>query len=316
MDDYYGFAAFFSQIGRKNAEDYREKIVYNRLSGEVKHLVTNQNVPPKFLGDEAPETKGKDRREVLATWLTSKDNPYFAPSIANRVWAHFMGVGVVEPVDDIRVSNPPSNPELFDTLGEKLVEYDFDFRALVRDICNSRAYQRSTEANETNAHDNRNYARATVRRIAAESLLDCISQVTESPDKFRGLPLGARAVQIADGSTSNYFLTSFGRSARDTVCECEATTEPSLSQALHLLNGDSVHNKIVAGKTIDRWVKEEKLAPAEVIERIYVRCLSRTPTQEEKQGLLDSLPEEGDSVAALQDIFWAVLNSREFIFNH
>ena len=316
MDDYYGFAAFFSQIGRKNAEDYREKIVYNRFSGEVKHLVTNQNVPPKFLGDEAPETKGKDRREVLAKWLTSKDNPYFAPSIANRVWAHFMGVGVVEPVDDIRVSNPPSNPELFETLGEKLVEYDFDFRALVRDICNSRAYQRSTEANETNAHDNRNYARATVRRIGAESLLDCISQVTESPDKFRGLPLGARAVQIADGSTSNYFLTSFGRSARDTVCECEATTEPSLSQALHLLNGASVHNKIVAGKTIDRWVEEEKLSPAEVIDRIYVRCLSRTPTQEEKQGLLDSLPEEGDGVAALQDIFWAMLNSREFIFNH
>src|SRR6056297_625883 len=259
MDDYYGFAAFFSQIGRKNAEDYREKIVYNRLSGEVKHLVTNQNVPPKFLGDEAPETKGKDRREVLATWLTSKDNPYFAPSIANRVWAHFMGVGVVEPVDDIRVSNPPSNPELFDTLGEKLVEYDFDFRALVRDICNSRAYQRSTEANETNAHDNRNYARATVRRIAAESLLDCISQVTESPDKFRGLPLGARAVQIADGSTSNYFLTTFGRAPRDTVCECEASTDPSLSQALHLLNGSSVSQKVSRDNKVKNWMEKEGL---------------------------------------------------------
>ena len=316
MDDYYGFAAFFSQIGRKNAEDYREKIVYNRSSGEVRHLVSNENVPPKFLGGESPDTRGKDRREVLADWLTADDNPYFASSIANRVWAHFMGVGVVDPVDDVRVSNPPTNPEMLNTLGEKLVEYDFDFRALVRDICNSRAYQRSTESNETNAHDDRNYARAVVRRIAAESLLDCITQVTESPDKFRGLPLGARAVQIADGSTSNYFLTSFGRSARDTVCECEATTEPSLSQALHLLNGNSVHNKITAGKTVDRWVKEEGLSAEQVIDRLYVRCLSRRPTEQEMQDLLQAVPEDGDGVAALQDIFWAVLNSREFIFNH
>ncbi len=319
MDDYYGFAAFFSQIGRKNAEDYREKIVFNRSGGEVKHLVTNENVPPKFLGDEAPETRGKDRREVLADWLTAEDNPYFAPSIANRVWAHFMGVGVVDPVDDIRISNPPSNPELFEALGEKLVEYDFDFRALVRDICNSRAYQRSTASNETNAHDDRNYARAVVRRIGAESLLDCITQVTESPDKFRGLPLGARAVQIADGSTSNYFLTSFGRSQRDTVCECEVTTEPSLSQALHLLNGNSVHNKISGGKTIERWVNDDELSPEEVIERIYIRCLARRPTEKEKEELLASMPDDGDNgdnIAALQDVFWAVLNSREFIFNH
>jgi len=316
MDDYYGFASFFSQVGRKQAEDYREKIIYNRGSGEVNHMVTNKPLPPKFLGGDSPDTRGKDRREVLADWLTRPDNPYFATSIANRVWAHFMGVGLVDEVDDIRVSNPPSNPELFETLGSKLVEYDFDFRRLVRDICNSEAYQRSSKTNATNAHDDRNYAHAVIRRIPAESMLDCICQVTESPDKFRGLPLGARAVQIADGTTTNYFLTTFGRSRRETVCDCEATTEPTLSQALHLLNGTTVSQKITSGKVVQKWLKDEQLSPEQVIDRIYIRSLSRQPTADERQALLASLGDAENKTSALEDIFWAVLNSREFVFNH
>src|SRR5690606_21574165 len=216
------FAAFFAQVGRKQAEDYREFIISNRGGGETRNPVTGQNMKPKFLGGEEPDVAGKDRREVLAQWLTAPENPYFARSIANRVWAHFTGVGLVDEVDDIRASNPPSNPELFDRLGEKLGEYEFDFRRLVRDICASEAYQRSSTPTAENAADTRNYAHATVRRIPAESLLDCISMATASPDKFRGLPLGARAVQIADGATSNYFLTTFGRSPRVTVSECEA----------------------------------------------------------------------------------------------
>ncbi len=316
MDDYYGFASFFSQVGRKNAEDYREQIVYNRGGGEVNHLVTQKPVPPKFLGGEVPDTRGKDRREVVAEWLTSPDNPFFAKSIANRVWAHFMGIGVVEPVDDIRVSNPASNPELFDELGKRLIEYKFDFRRLVRDICNSDAYGRSTATNETNAHDQVNFAHAAVRRVPAETLLDCLCQVTESPDKFRGLPLGARAVQIADGTTTNYFLTAFGRSPRATVCECEATTDPSLSQALHLINGDSVHKKIDSSKIVEKWVNDEKLTRETVIDRIYIRCLSRVPTEKEKADLIESIKDVPDSVLALKDIYWAVLNSREFVFNH
>ncbi|MCC9658063.1 DUF1549 and DUF1553 domain-containing protein [Rhodopirellula halodulae] len=317
MDDYYGFAAFFSQVGRKQAEDYREKIVYNRFSGETKHLVTKQNVPPKFLGGDAPDTKGKDRREVLAEWLVAGDNPFFSTSIANRVWAHFMGSGLVDPVDDIRVSNPPSNPELFDRLGEKLVEYNYDFRKLVRDICTSRAYGRSTKTNDSNAHDTRNYAHATIRRVPAESLLDCICQVTESPEKFSGLPLGSRAVQISDGATSNYFLTTFGRSPRATVCECEATTDPSLSQALHLLNGSSVHNKIVRGGLIKRWINDEKLDPDAILDRIYRRALSRDPSAEEREAVKALLAEEGaQPQAVMEDVFWAVLNGREFVFNH
>lgn len=315
MDDYYGFAAFFCQTGTKGAEDYRERIIYDRRSGEVKHTVTGQTMTPKFLGGEFADTKGKDRRVVMAEWLTSPENPYFSTSIANRVWAHFMGVGIVEPVDDIRVSNPPTNPELFQALGDKLAEYKFDFRQLVRDICNSQAYQRSATPNESNRSDTRNYAYATVRRIPAEMMLDCVSQVTNTKEKFRGLPLGARAVQIADGGTSTYFLDTFGRAPRETVCDCEASTDPSLSQALHLLNGSATSGKISQGKVIDELLKDDA-TPEQALDRLYLRCLSRFPTDAERKELLASIGQAPNPKEGLEDVFWAVLNSREFVFNH
>jgi hypothetical protein len=180
MADYRGFVAFFTQVGRKTGEDPREKIIFNSGGGETKHPVTGQNVPPRFLGEDAPDMKGKDRREVLADWVASPKNPFFAPHIANLVWAQFMGRGIVEPVDDARVSNPPSNPELMQTLADKLVEYKYDMRKLVRDICNSAAYQRTTRPNESNDLDDRNFAKATIRRMRAEVMLDCITQVTET----------------------------------------------------------------------------------------------------------------------------------------
>ncbi len=315
MNDYYGFASFFSQIGRKTGEDYREVIVFNRGGGEVNHPVTKKPVPPTFLGGGQPEIKGQDRREVLAAWITSPDNPYFATSIANRVWAHFTGTGIVEPVDDIRVSNPASNPELFAELGKKLTEYKFDLKQLVRDICNSETYQRTTQPNETNRADTRNYAFAQVRRIPAEMLLDCISEATGTQEKFRGLPLGARAVQIADGSSSNYFLTTFGRSPRTTVCEAESSTDPSLSQALHFLNGNATHGKIVQGKLIKTWLDAGLTVP-QVIENIYLRALSRQPSQAETDTLTKLVADTGNNTVGLEDVFWAVLNSREFMFNH
>ncbi|MCA9125584.1 MAG: DUF1549 domain-containing protein [Planctomycetales bacterium] len=315
MDDYYGFASFFSQIGRKTGEDYREIIIYNRGGGEVNHPVTKKPVPATFLGGGRPDTRGKDRRQVLAEWLTSSENPFFATSISNRVWSHFMGAGIVEPVDDIRVSNPASNPALFDMLGQKLTDYNFDLKQLVRDICNSDAYQRSTQTNESNQLDTRNYSHALVRRIPAEMLLDCISQATDTRDKFRGLPDGARAVQIADGATSNYFLTTFGRSARTTVCDCEASTDPSLSQALHLINGSSTQGKITQGKLINHWL-EQSLSNQEIIERLYIRSLSRRPTEAEEHSLTKMIADAGNPQIALEDAFWALLNSREFMFNH
>lgn len=314
MDDYYGFAAFFCQTGTKNAEDYREKIIYDRRSGEVKNPVSGKTMVPQFLGGEPVDTKGQDRRVVVAEWLTSPENPYFSTSIANRVWAHFMGVGTVDPVDDIRVSNPPTNPELFQELGNKLAEYQFDFRQLVRDICNSKAYQRSASPNESNRSDTRNYAYAVVRRIPAEMMLDCVSQITNTNEKFRGLPLGARAVQIADGRTSTYFLDTFGRAPRETVCDCEASTDPSLSQALHLLNGSSTNGKITQGKVVEELLKDA--TPAQALDRLYVRCLSRYPTEAEKADLLSAIESSPSPKEGLEDVFWAILNSREFVFNH
>lgn len=319
MDDYYGFASFFSQVGRKPAEDYRQSVIFDRRSGEVKHPITGKPMPPKFLGDAVADVKNRDRREVVADWLTSGDNPFFATSLANRVWAHFMGVGNVDPVDDIRISNPPSNPALFGWLGDRLVQRDFDIKDLVREICNSEAYQRSAITNPSNQHDRRNYAHAVVRRIPAESLADCISQVTGRPDKYRGLPRGGRAVQIADGKTSSYFLDAFGRSPRTTVCEAEATTGPSLSQALHLLNGDAIHRKIEDGRQVHRWYHRDKLSAPEILSRLYVLTLSRPITAEEETSLLSDYETLGDDeqrVDFLNDVYWAVLNSREFVFNH
>lgn len=315
MDDYYSFAAFFSQIGRKQGEDYRETIVFNSGGGEVGHLIGGRAMKPKFLGGPEPDLAGKDRREALARWLTSTENPLFAPSISNRVWSHFFGRGIVEPVDDIRVSNPASNPELFKTLGDKLVEYKYDFKRLVRDICNSHTYQRNTERNDTNKEDERNFAHGNVRRIQAEMLLDCISQVTNTKDKFRGLPLGARAVHIADGGTSTYFLTTFGRAARDTACAADVKTEPTLSQALHMINGDTIQGKIAAGGVIKQLTDSGK-TPQQVIETLYVRALCRRPAPEEVEKLMATVTQAESPQVGLEDVFWAILNSREFLFNH
>ncbi|MCH2178340.1 MAG: DUF1549 domain-containing protein [Mariniblastus sp.] len=316
MDDYYGFVAFFSQVGRKAGADPRETIVFNRFNGETKNPVTNQTMAPKFLGGEAPDTKGKDRRAVLGKWLASKENPFFAKNLANIVWAHFFGRGIVNEVDDVRISNPPVNKELLDQLGVKFTEYNYDFKKLVRDICNSRTYQLSTQANETNESDLSNFSHASLRRIRSEVLLDIISQITETQNKFRGLPVGARAVQIADGNTSTYFLTTFGRAKRESVCSCEVITEPNLGQALHLLNGTTINAKIQSGKVVERLLTIDKKTPQQIIEEIYLRCLGRRPLPAETKALVASVAENEDKTAALNDVFWAVLNSQEFVFNH
>jgi len=316
MDDYYSFANFFSQIGRKGSEDNREQIIYNRGSGGVRHPVGNRDMPPKFLGGEAPDTAGKDRREVLAKWLASDKNPFFAKNMANIVWGHFMGVGIVEPVDDVRISNPPSNPELLDELGQRFAKSGYDFKQLVRDICNSRTYQRTVQSNDSNKEDTLNFAKASIRRVRAEVLLDIISQVTDTQNKFRGLPNGASAVEIVDGRTSTFFLTTFGRATRDTVCSCEVALEPNLSQALHLLNGSTVNAKCTQGGVVTKALAAKK-TPSQVIDDLYMRCLARKPSAAEKAKLMAFVGEEGRSdTDVLNDLFWAILNSKEFIFNH
>jgi hypothetical protein len=315
MDDYYSFAAFFSQIGRKTAEDPREIIVFNSGSGVVRHPVGNRVMEPKFLGGETPDVKGKDRRQIMADWLASSENPYFARNLSNIVWAHFFGQGIINEVDDVRVSNPPVNVALLDTLASKFTEYNYDFKKIVRDICTSRAYQLSTGTNETNKKDSRNFSHASLRRMRAEIMLDAITQITSTSNKFPGLPSGARAVQIANGNTSTYFLTTFGRAKRETVCACEVKMEPNLSQALHMLNGDTVNAKIQQGKLIPTRIGEKVPIP-QILEELYIRCLCRKPTEKELTNLMEIISQEENKQQALEDTFWALLNSREFLFNH
>ena len=316
MNDYFGFAAFFAQVGRKAGEDPRETIVFNSGGGAVKHPVTGKDMAPKFLGGAQPEiAKGTDRRQVLAEWLTAPENPYFSRNLANIIWAQFFGKGIIDPVDDVRVSNPATNPELLDKLAAQLTAYRYDFKKLVRDICTSRTYQLSAVPNATNAGDEANFAKAGVRRIRAEVLLDALGSVTGSAEKLRGLPQGGRAIEIADGRTSTYFLTTFGRATRETPCSCEVKMEPNLSQALHLLNGDAVNAKVLNGGLVKKLLKEGK-QPPDIIEELYLRALGRPPTGAETTKLQTFFTEGKKPDVVLNDLFWALLNAKEFVFNH
>jgi hypothetical protein len=316
MDDYYGFAAFFSQVGYKQAQDPREITVFNAGVGEMKHPLGGRAVSPKFLAGDAPDlTPGKDYREALAGWLAATDNLAPARHLANVVWAHFLGIGIVEPVGDQRVSNPPSNAPLLAALGRRLLESGFDIKPLVREICDSRTYQLAAQRNDSNTLDERNFSHGRVRRMRAEVLLDCISQVTETQDRFQGLPVGGRAVQVADGRTPNYFLTTFGRATRQTPCTCEVKTSPTLSQALHLINGETTSGKIEEGRVVETLLAERQ-DPLAVAADLYERCLCRRPTERESAAIAARLAGSADAGAALVDLFWGLLNSNEFIFNH
>lgn len=316
MDDYYSFAAFFAQIGRKNSSDPREQIVFARGSGEVKNLKDGREMPPKFLGGAVPDVERKDRRAVLAEWLVSKENPWFAKNFANRVWAHFMGRGVVDPPDDVRTTNPPSNPELLDELSRRLVDYNYDFRSLVRDICNSNTYQMSTQPVNPALADERNFSVAAVRRLPAEQLLDGICSVSGTHVKFRSLPLGARAVQVADGNAGNYFLDVFGRPPRDSVCTCERRNEPTLAQTLHLINGPTITSALQnADGRLAQSITQEK-PDDEIVQNLYLAAYSRYPTEEELKRAVEYVASAEDRRAGLEDVYWSVLNSKEFIFNH
>ena len=316
MDDYYGFASFVSRVGYKQAKDPREITVYDAGEGALAHPIPGREVRPKFLGGEFPEIQpGTDYRQVLAEWLTSPENAAFAQNLANILWEQFLGVGIITPVDDVRVSNPPSNPQLLKLLGEKLVAYEFDVRKLARDILNSQTYQLSTQANEWNVWDKRDFSHSQIRRVRAEVLLDCISQVTQTSDRLSGLPLGGRAIEIPDGNSNNYFLETFGRSDRSTACSCEVSTSPTLSQALHLLNGETTSGKIEEGGVIDQLIGEGK-SPVEIADFIYLTCYSRKPTSVERAKIAAIFAASKDTRQDLVDLFWAVLNSNEFVFNH
>ena len=292
LDDYYGFSAFFAGLNLKRGIEGREVVVANNnASNTVAHPVDGRRMKPKFLGGDAPEVEGQDPRKSLATWLTAPENSQFSQTMANVIWSHFFGRGIVEPVDDVRISNPPSNKELLEELGKKLAEYKFDKKKLVRDICNSRTYQLSASTNATNELEESYFSHSYVRRLRAEVLLDSITRITGTEDRFAQSPPGTRAVQIHTGEVTNYFLTTFGRAPRETPCSCEVNREANLSQALHLVNGDTISTKIAQGKLISGLLADKK-TPEQVIEEMYLRTLGRKPTESESKRLSDIVRRE------------------------
>jgi hypothetical protein len=294
MDDYYGFAAFFAGVNLKRGVEGREVVVTNNnAANTTAHPVDGRRMKPKFLGGDAPEIEGKDPRKALAQWMTAPDNAAFRETMANTIWSHFFGRGIVDPVDDVRISNPPTNRELLAAIGSKLADYKFDKKKLVRDICNSRTYQLSAAPNATNELDEVYFSHSYVRRLRAEVLLDTITRVTGTEDRFAQSPPGTRAVQIHTGDVSTYFLTTFGRAPRETACSCEVNREANLSQALHLVNGDTITAKIAQGKLMPAVLAEKK-TPAAIIEELYVLTLCRKPTAAETKKLVDIVARETD----------------------
>ncbi|MCX6836849.1 MAG: DUF1549 domain-containing protein [Verrucomicrobia bacterium] len=317
QNDYYGMVAFFARTQKKSCEDMMDVLVYEAPSGETSHPVTQKQVAPKFLGGALATTADRERRTVLADWLTASDNRLVARNLANIYWQHFFGVGIIDPVDDARVSNPPSNPELLDALAARLIAVGFKPRAFIRDILLSRTYQHASVPDETNRADTRNFSHSYPRRLLAEVLWDCLTQATGYYDeKFFFEGPGTRAVQIGDGGITTTFLSTFGRSKRETPCTCEVKSQPTLAQALNLINGTSITHCIERGKNLPAWTTQEK-DPQQVIRSLYLTSLSRLPSESEAAAFTEVLrTHKGGPKIALQDIFWAVLNSNEFIFNH
>jgi hypothetical protein len=315
QDDFLGLAAFFAQVRHKNRIRQNERVLYLDSKRELKHPKSQQPVVPKFLGGQpATVEPGRDRREVLADWMTAPSNPFFARAIVNRLWKHFMGRGLVEPVDDFRVSNPPTNEALLAALAEDFIRHKYDLKHLFRRIAGSRVYQLSAQPNETNKEDKQFYSRFYLKRLNAEELLDGISRVTGVPEKFPGFHLGTRATQLPDPKVPSYFLDVFDRATRETVCERKQTT--SVMQIMHLVSGDTINQKIRAENgLIERLIKSGK-SSREIIEELYLRALSRFPKKEEAQLAQQGISQAPSPREGYEDLLWALLNSKEFLFNH
>jgi hypothetical protein len=322
QDDYYGFAAFFARVGRKpTAVSQRngrmDEAIFSARQGAVAHPKTGKVMDPRGLGsDVSPVAAADDPRQKLVDWLADPKNPYFGRAVVNRYWAHFFGRGIVEPTDDMRVTNPPANPELLDALSDDFVKSGFDLKHLVRTICTSRVYGLSSVPNEYNARDKQSFARHYPRRIGAEVLLDAISQVTGVPSSFGGMPPGTRAIELPDESVGSTFLDTFGRPKRDTACECERVTDASLGQSLMLLNSDDVQAKLTtAGGRADALVKDAR-PDSEKFQELFWAAFGRAPSSGETTTALAHLDARKDKKKeAYEDILWALVNAKEFQFN-
>jgi hypothetical protein len=310
-------AAFFARLGSKEGDVSNERAVFVRKDGAVNQPRTGKRMKPKPLGGpEFEYAHGEDPRRLLADWLAEPGNPYFAPAMANRLWAHFLGVGLVESIDDMRVTNPPSNPELLDHLSSDFIAHRFDIKHLMRRIMTSELYGLSSTPIAANAADRRNYARYFPRRMAAEVLADAIDAMTGTREKYPGLPQGVRAIELPDESVGSYFLDVFGRSHRESPCECERSYAPNLAQTLHLMNSAEIQNKLAAGDGRLSRLAASGMTPREMVEELYLASLSRLPEATESSEATGYLAEAANLRTALGDLAWALLNSKEFVFNH
>jgi hypothetical protein len=318
-DQYYKMANLFARVRTKTGERNDEKVVFAVASGDlVQPLRGKPQAPAPLDGDSISIDDPNDRRERLADWLVSPKNPYFSRAIVNRIWANFFNVGLVESVDDLRVTNPASNEELLSAAAKFLVENKYDLKAIMRAILQSASYQRTSEPLPGNKAETRFYSHYYPKRLMAEVLLDAYSQVTGEPTEFKNYPKGFRALQLPDSKVESYFLASFGRPERDKTCTCERTTEPSVTQVLHLFNGDTLNKKLEAKDNQIGKMIAAKETPEKIVEDAYLSALGRYPTSEEKTKFTASLTAAGekDFRAATEDVYWALLSSKEFLFNH
>lgn len=309
QEDFYGFAAFFARVKIKEIHDDDENEHYYAEEGEVINPKTNKAAAPKYLdGAVEPDEQDKDVRVNLAKWMTAPENPFFSRAIVNRVWKIYLGRGLVEDVDDFRVTNPPTNPGLLDAMAKDLSSHGYDLRRLIRTILNSRTYQLSAEPTGSNRNDAINYSRYYMKRMIAEQMLDTIVEVTGIPEKFRGFPPGTRAMEVYSAQPGiNYMLGAFGRPNRETICERDSV--PDIVQVLHLISGDTIN------KRVEQWKPDPALNDEQQLSRIYLSSLARRPTAEEKSRIGTALASR-DKRQVFQDLLWAILNSDEFMYNH
>jgi hypothetical protein len=332
QQDYYSFSAFFSQVGRKaTTTKENEMIFHKRGAATAVNKKTKQPVKPAGLGAVPQEiTPEDDPRLALADWMSSKDNPFFAKALVNRYWKHFFNRGIVEPEDDMRETNPPSNPELLDALAKRFVSSGYDLKDLIREMTRSQTYQFSAMPNEFNKNDRQNFSRYYPRRLPAEVLFDALNQLTNVPSAFPGLPSGTRATALPDNSfnASSYFLVVFGRPESSSACECERTQEASLAQCLHLLNAKDIQDKLSSNSSRPAQFAADPRNDEEKLRELYQLAYSREPDSAEISLARAHLekPRNGADGKALdplrakrdgyEDVLWAILNTKEFLFNH
>jgi hypothetical protein len=319
QEDYYGLAGFFTRMGRKSFGEPPPYFASPNVQTGEKNPLTDRAPEPKYLdGEYAKFSPEEDPRHALVDWMAKPDNPYFAKALVNRLWGHFFARGIVHEVDDLRQTNPPSNPELLDALARDFIEHKFDVKHIIRMLVTSQAYQLSAEPTPANEHDQQNFARYYARRMPAEVFLDAVDQATGTKTRFGGVAASSRAVDLPHEGFGSYFLDAFDRPRRVTTCECERSSGATLAQVLLLANSDEIENKLADGNGKIAKLVETKRPTKEIVEELFLGAFSRPPREAELTAALNTIAAAGpnNERQALEDVLWTLLNSREFMFNH